>query len=161
MQTRARRIVVLLATAAFVTVASTAAAQTPAGLMGTWKLNLAKSKFNPGPAPRSMTVVYAPSPKGRMSIVVDLEPAEGAPLHWEVTVADDGKDYPVKGNPNFDSASYKRIDDHTSETTFKKDKKVVATNTRELSADGKTLTITNKGTTTDGKPRIDVQVLEK
>jgi len=161
MHTRAPRIVVSLATAALVALASSAAAQAPARLMGTWKLNTAKSKFNPGPAPRSMTVVYAAAPKGRMSIVVDMEPAEGAALHWEVTVADDGKDYPIKGNPNFDSASYKRIDDHTSETTFKKDGKVVATNTRKLSADGKTLTITNKGTTTDGKPRIDVQVLEK
>jgi hypothetical protein len=38
---------------------------------------------------------------------------------------------------------------------------VVATNTRVLSKDGKTLTITSKGTTADGKPRNDVQVFEK
>jgi hypothetical protein len=108
-----------------------------------------------------MTVVYSVTPEDRISIVVDLTPADGAALHWEVTVADDGKDYPVSGNPDFDSASYRRLDDRTSETTFKKNGKVVATNTRKLSADGKTLTITNKGTTTDGKPRTDVQVLEK
>ena len=161
MQIHAPKIVLALLTTALVAFASNALAQAPAGLMGTWKLNTAKSKFTPGPAPRSMTVVYAPAPAGRMSIVVDLTPSEGAALHWEVTVADDGKDYPVKGNPNFDSASYRRIDDHSSETTFKKNGKVVATNKRKLSADGKTLTITNAGTTTDGKPRTDVQVMEK
>jgi hypothetical protein len=161
MHTRARRIVLSLATAALVALASSAGAQPQAGLMGTWKLNTARSKFTPGPAPKSMTVVYSAAPEGRMSIVVDLTPAEGASLHWEVTVADDGKDYPVKGNPNFDTLSFSRIDDHTSETIFKKNGKVIATNTRTLSADGKTLTITNKGTTADGKPRIDVQVLEK
>ena len=162
MQTRAPRIIILsLATAALVALVSSAAAQTPAGMMGTWKLNTAKSKFNPGPAPKSMTIVYSPAPGGGTSIVVDVEPAEGAAQHWEVTVTEDGKDHPMKGNPNADTSSYKRIDDHTGQTTFKKDGKVVATNTRRLSKDGKTLTITSKGTTTDGKPRTDVQVFEK
>jgi hypothetical protein len=46
-------------------------------------------------------------------------------------------------------------------STFKKDGKVVATNTRTLSADGKTLTIVSKGTTPDGKPRTDTQVFEQ
>ena len=57
--------------------------------------------------------------------------------------------------------SVKRIDDSTGESTFKKAGKVTATNTRKLSADGKTLTVTSKGVTEDGKPRADVQVFEK
>ena len=55
----------------------------------------------------------------------------------------------------------KVVDKLTTETTFKKDGKVMAVNTRKLSADGKTLTVTSKGTTVDGKPRLDVQVLSK
>ena len=32
-------------------------AQAPKGLEGTWTLNVAKSKFNPGPPPKSMKVI--------------------------------------------------------------------------------------------------------
>jgi len=96
-----------------------------------------------------------------MKIAVDVAPADGAAQHWEMTVHYDGKEYPVTGNPNADMMSAKKIDDHTGESTFKKDGKVTATNVRKLSADGKTLTITSKGTTVDGKPRHDVQVFEK
>lgn len=161
MQTRAPRIVLAVVTTALVAFASSAAAQAPAGLMGTWKLNAAQSKFTPGPAPKSMTVVYGTATGGATSVVVDMTPVEGAAQHWELTVAEDGKDRPIKGNPNADTASYKRIDDLTGQTTFKKNGKVTAVNTRKLSADGKTLTITSKGTTADGKPRNDVQVFEK
>jgi hypothetical protein len=73
----------------------------------------------------------------------------------------DGKDYPVKGNPTADTISAKLIDKLTGESTLKKGGKVTATNHRALSADGKTLTITSKGVTEDGKPRNDVQVFEK
>lgn len=161
MHSRAPRIVLALVASGLVVFASNAAAQAPAAMMGTWKLNTAKSKFTPGPAPKSTTIVYAPAPEGRISIVVDVTPAEGEPMHWEATVADDGKDYPMKGNPNADSISYKRVDALNGTTTWKKDGKVTGTNTRRLSADGKTLTITSKGTTPDGKPRTDVQVFEK
>jgi hypothetical protein len=96
-----------------------------------------------------------------MKIVVDATPAEGAPQHWEMTGKYDGKDYPVTGNPNADMISMKLVNEHTGESTFKKNGKVTATNRRTLSADGKTLTIVTKGTTIDGKPRSDTQVLHK
>jgi hypothetical protein len=155
-----RALIALLVTLAVVAFMSSAGAQAPKGLAGTWKLNSAKSKFSPGPPPKSMTVTYTPEGDG-MKIVVDVTPAEGAAQHWEMTAKYDGKDYPVSGNPNADMASFKLVNDRTGESTFKKDGKVTATNTRTLSADGKTLTITSKGTTVDGKPRSDVQVFEK
>ena len=107
-----------------------------------------------------MTVTYVPAGKD-MKIVVDVTTADGAAQHWEMTAMYDGKDYPIKGNPNADTGAFKRIDERTGETTFKKGGKVTSTNIRALSADGKTLTITSKGTTADGKPRHDVQVFEK
>jgi hypothetical protein len=136
-------------------------AQAPKGLIGTWKLNIAKSKFSPGPAPKSMTVTYSAVGTDGTKIVVDITPGEGAAQRWEMTAHYDGKEYPVSGNPTADSILMKKIDDVTGESTFKKDGKVTATNVRKLSADGKTLTITSTGTTADGKPRKDVQVLEK
>jgi hypothetical protein len=150
-----------LALAAAVALAAGVQAQAPKGIAGTWKLNLAKSKFSPGPAPKSMTVTYSTVGTDGMKIVVDVTPAEGGAQQWGMTAHYDGKEHPITGNPAADMVSVRRIDDLTGESTFKKDGKVAATNMRVLSADGKTLTITSSGMTADGKPRKDVQVFEK
>jgi hypothetical protein len=141
--------------------ASTIGAQAPKGILGTWKLDTAKSKFSPGPAPKAMTLTYSAGEGDTVKIVVDMTPPEGAAQHWEMTAGYDGKDYPMTGNPNADMISVKRVDDRHTESTFKKGGKVTAVNTRTLSADGKTLTIVSKGTTSDGKPRHDTQVFER
>ncbi len=154
------RIPLLIALLTVVGMASNVNAQANKALMGTWKLDVAKSKFSPGPAPKSMTITYSPAGEG-MKIVVDLVPGDGPAQHWEMSGAYDGKDHPVTGNPNADTISMKRVDDLHGESTFKKGGKVSATNTRTLSADGKTLTIVSKGTTADGKPRMDTQVFTK
>src|SRR5262245_11725016 len=99
-------------------------AQAPKGLEGTWKLNAAKSKFSPGPPPKSMSVTYSAAAPDGMKIVVDLTPATGAAEHWEMTAQYDGKEYPVKGNPNADTVSIKRVSDLSSESTFRKGGKV-------------------------------------
>ena len=108
-----------------------------------------------------MTLVYSAVGTDGVKIVADVTPGEGAPQQWAMTAKYDGKDYPVTGNPAADMISMKKVDDLNTESTFKKDGKVTATNVRKLSADGKTLTITSTGTTVDGKPRKDVQVFEK
>ena len=157
-----RRRVLLAGLTGFVVVAlaSGILAQAPKALAGTWKLNVAKSKFSPGPAPKSMTVTYSMTGE-TVKIVVEVVPATGPAETWEMAGAYDGKPTPVKGNPQADSATFKRIDDMTGESTFMKAGKIVATNTRVLSKDGKTLTITTKGVAADGKPRADTQVFEK
>ena len=160
MRTMSRRTLVVLAGFVMAVVTGTSA-QAPAGLEGTWKLNPAKSKFSPGPPPKSQTVTYSAVGTDGMKIVVEFTPATGPAQHWEMTTHYDGKDYPVKGNPNAETMSAKMIDKLTGESTFKKGGKVTATNHRTLSADGKTLTITSKGVTEDGKPRNDFQVFEK
>jgi hypothetical protein len=161
MRVRIRAISCVLAgTLVAVAFAPTAFAQLPKGMAGTWKLNAAKSTFSPGPAPKSMTIVYTPA-GDMLTIAVDVEPATGAAQKWAMTAAYDGKDHPVTGNPDADTISMKRINETTGESTFKKGGKVMAVNTRVLSADGKTLTITTKGTTSDGKPRHDVAVYDK
>ena len=152
--------VLLAVLIALVGVTLTVWAQAPSQLFGTWKLNLAKSKFSPGPPPKSMTVSYSAAGFG-MRIVVDVVPAEGAAQHWEMTPMYDGNDHKVAGNPDADTISIRRISDTQGESTFKKDKKVVAVNVRTLGSDGRTMTIETKGTTADGKPRHDVAVFEK
>jgi hypothetical protein len=152
--------VAVLIALAGVTLAVAVRAQAPSQLFGTWKVNVAKSKYSPGPPPKSMTVTYSGAGFG-MKIVVDVVPAAGQAQHWEMTPMYDGNDHKVTGNPDADTISIKRISDTKGESTFKKDKKVVAVNVRTLGSDGRTMTIETTGTTADGKPRHDVVVFEK
>jgi len=140
--------------------AATVVAQAPQGMAGTWKLNVAKSKFSPGPGPKSATIIYTPTGES-VKIEVHRVESDGTALHWEMTAASDGKDYPVKGNPDADTFSMKQIDANTGESTFKKGGKVMAVNKRTLSADGKMLTIATTGVTGTGEKRNDVAVYEK
>ena len=149
----------LVATALVAAVSGVSVAESGDPLHGTWKLNVAKSKFNPGPAPKATTLKYEAAGEG-LKVIVDAESDKGK-AHWQYTANYDGKDYPVTGSPDSDSVSLKRIDRVTTEATLKKGGKAMTTNTRVVSADGKTLTITVKGTNAEGQAVNNVQVYEK
>jgi hypothetical protein len=113
-------------------------------LMGTWKLNEAKSKFAPG-APKNHTVVYEAA-GDNVKVIVDGTDADGKALHNEWTGKFDGKDYAVTGDPTSDMRAYKQVNDNTLDMTIKKDGKVTATGTIVVSHDGKTRTVTTEAT---------------
>ena len=87
--------------------------------VGTWKLNLAKSKYSPGPAPKSQTLKIEAWGNDGVKYTADGVGADGKPTHAEFQAKYDGKDYPFKGNPDADMLSYKRIDANTLEATTK------------------------------------------
>lgn len=149
----------LVVAALLVAVSGLSVAQSGDPLHGTWKLNIAKSKFSPGPAPKATTVKYEPAGDG-MKVIVDVENEKGK-THWEYTAGFDGKEQAVTGNPDIDVVSLKRIGPASTEASFKKAGKPTTTNTRVVSADGKTLTITIKGTNAQGQAVHNVQVYEK
>jgi hypothetical protein len=136
-----------------------AGAQSTDPLVGTWKLNLAKSTFSPGPAPKAVTLRYEAAGQG-LKVTVDSEAATGQ-TKWEYQAGFDGKDYPITGNPQADMISMKRLTSTSTEAAFKKGGKATTTSARAVSADGKTLTITTTGTNTEGKKVHDVQVFER
>lgn len=115
--------------------------------LGTWKLNEAKSKTQPGTA-KNTTVTYAATGDS-IKVTVDGVDAAGKPTHNEWTGKFDGKDYPVTGDPEADMRAYTRINDHTLDLANKKGGKVVLTGRITVSPDGKSRTITI--TTTDPK----------
>jgi hypothetical protein len=136
-------------------------------MSGTWKINVAKSKFSPGPAPKSGTRTNT-AVDGGMKVVTDGVNSEGKKTHNEYTVKFDGKDYPEKpmvdGKPNPDGAdtiSMKKIDDNNYETTTKKMGKVLAVTKIVVSKDGKTTTATTTGKNTKGETVNNVVVAEK
>src|SRR5579872_3503323 len=87
--------------------------------VGTWKLNTAKSKYTPGPVPKSAIVTYEETADGikRTGESVD---ADGKATSFTYTAKYDGKDYPVSGSDLYDTIAPKRINDHTVEATLKK-----------------------------------------
>ena len=116
--------------------------------MGTWKLNEGKSKI-PAGATKNTTVVYTAAGDS-IKVTVDGTDAAGKPAHNEWTGKFDGKDYPLVGDPNADTRSYKKIDDHTTELTNKKGGKVTATGKIVIAADGKSRTVTVSATDPKG-----------
>jgi hypothetical protein len=129
--------------------------------VGVWKLNVAKSKYIPGPAPTSATSTIEAAGKGT-KILVDQTFADGATRHWEVTTNYDGKDNPVVGNnPDADTIARTRVDANTVRTIAKKSGKVTTSQTSVVSADGKTRTVTTTGTSAAGRKVNNIAVYEK
>jgi hypothetical protein len=128
-------------------------------MMGTWKLNEAKSKIAPG-APKNNTVVYAAA-GDQIKVTVDGTDAEGKSIHSEWTGKFDGKDYPVTGDATADMRAYKKEGKDTLEMTNKKDGKAAATGKVVVSADGKTRTVTINFTDAKGAKMTSVAVYDK
>jgi hypothetical protein len=126
---------------------------------GTWNLNVAKSKFS-GTAPKSAMRVYTESADGT-TLDQKMVGADGKELSMHVTLAYDGKNHPITGNPDADGGIGKAINAHTSDFSLTKGGKVVGSVHRVVSADGKTLTVHNKGTHADGKTYDDTLVFDK
>ena len=118
-------------------------------MMGTWKLNEAKSKIGAG-SPKNNTIVIEAAGEN-VKVTTDGVDAAGKPTHSEWTGNFDGKDYPVTGDANSDARAYKKIDDHTVEVTVKKGGRVVISGRVVVSPDGKTRTADVKGTSPSGE----------
>jgi hypothetical protein len=138
-----------LALCALFAVSSVAiAADTPDPVVGTWKLNTAKSTANV-PMLKSETRTYAAAPDGVVLTYTRVN-AEGKESTVKTTFKYDGKVYPVTGSDDFDALSAKRVDANTIDSIQKHMGKDVGTTRRSVSADGKTLTLVSKLTTPKG-----------
>ena len=128
--------------------------------VGTWKLNLAKSKYIPGPAPFENTLKIEPETNG-LKFTFHGTDAEGKPVDFEFSPRFDGKDYVVTGLPEADMIVLKRINANTIETVTKKAGKPMMTTRSVVSKDGKTRTSTQKGTNAKGENVNNTIVYEK
>jgi hypothetical protein len=144
----------LLAFAALTVLACAAAttllAQNP--LVGTWKLNVAKSKYNSGVVPKSLTrTVEAQGDK--MKYTFDGVTADGKAINYNFTVSYDGKDYPITGSGapgGADTIAIKQLNPSSYDSTLKKAGQPVLTTKAEISKDGKTTTLTQAGVSGSG-----------
>ena len=128
--------------------------------VGTWKANIAKSKYSPGPAPKSQTLTIE-AHDGGIKYSAHGENAQGAPTHLEFSAKYDGMDNPTTGSPDNNSIAFKRIDANTVERIGKYRGEPIETVKYAVSADGKTLTFTTTGVNANGQRINNVAVYEK
>jgi hypothetical protein len=129
--------------------------------MGTWKIDLAKSTFSPGPPPRSQTLTLEKEGQGERLTVETID-AQGNPAKLVVSRPHlDGKPFPVMGVAAFDAEALKTVNDSTAWIIRTKGGKIVSTIVSVISADGKTFTDTITGVNASGQPFYNVAVREK
>jgi hypothetical protein len=130
--------------------ATTLRAQNP--LVGAWKLNVAKSKYNSGAAPKSLTrTVEAQGDKMKYSF--EGVTADGTAIAYSFTVSYDGKDYPITGSGapgGADTITIKQVTPSSYDSILKKAGQPVLTTTAQISKDGKTTILTQAGVTGTG-----------
>jgi ABC-type phosphate transport system substrate-binding protein len=131
--------------------------------LGTWKLNVAKSKFEGAPAPKSLTRTITAEGSGAKYSFEGVS-ADGNSYAYSFVTNYDGKEVPVtgKGTPGgADSIALKRVNAHKVEGTLKKGGKEVGKVTAEVSKDGKVATVKMKGKSADGKDLSTDTVYDK
>ena len=131
--------------------------------VGTWKMNLAKSKFDPASqAPKGPTTVKREAaPDGAFHVTTDGTDAQGKPTHTEFTFKYDSKDYPVKGSTGYDTEAFTRIDPNTRIIIYKKGGNVVRMQRQVVAKDGKSSANDEFGAYAGSAPFHNVTVFDK
>jgi len=109
-------------------------------LIGSWQLDLVKSRYTPGPPPRSEVRTYVRDKDG-MTGTIHRRRDDGREEVIEYR-ADFDREYPVMGTAAYDTIRLKRIDARTAEAVLSHAGRVFGTARRAISEDGRTLTIT-------------------
>jgi len=128
--------------------------------VGTWQLNLAKSKYSPGPAPKSQTVNIQVDGQGERATITGVG-AEGNPINYTLTSVFDGMPHPVVGDPKQDAYASTRVDAYTHIYSDFKAGKLVGTTTIVVSPEGRTMTVTEIILDANGKLINNITVFDK
>ena len=126
--------------------------------VGTWKLNLAKSKFTSPPREEMFTVQMVGD---QDQVTVTGTAAVGSPISMKYEVPDKGGTGKVLTGGPYDAVSGKRIDENTYETSLMKGGKEILHHHLVVAKDGKTMTDIATGTNAQGNPVSGVEIFEK
>ena len=155
------RIATCLALSTLAVFALTIAVYAADSQIGTWKLNVGRSKYDPASlATKSQTSTITAASGGIKASATMVDSADKT-VTYDFTAKYDGKDYAVHGDPTRDTTAYTRIDDHTYTTINKKAGKVTTTVHFVYSADGKMRTLTSTGTNAQGQKINNVTVWDR
>ena len=155
--------VLLVAAVALLNVAVSAQSKADPSI-GSWKLNVAKSKFTPGPPIKGDTRSYAVNDEGWLIVTTETIQPDGTRTGVRFAAKFDGKAYPQIGRfaPTVTLITYEPVDRLTLKYTQRDTSgKILSTNTRTVSADGKTMTIEQRSTDAQGHPVVNVELFER
>jgi len=157
-----KRVLTVVAVALLAVVGASSLQAQGNAVVGTWKLNLTKTKLESGPAPKSLTRKVEAQGDG-LKYSFEGVAADGKPLSYGFSVKFDGKDYPITGSmpSGADTISAKKMDGNNYEATLKKGGKVIGTSKVTVSTDGKVTTVDATSTNAAGAKTHDVQVYDK
>jgi hypothetical protein len=130
--------------------------------VGIWELNLAKSTFSPGPAPKRQTLTFQKAGPQWTALLQGID-GSGKPISPDIgnlVINFDGKDHPTPAE-DYDTTAWKRIDPAKYEVIRKRAGKVVLISINVVSKDGKTMTITTTGQNANGQAVNNVRVYDK
>jgi hypothetical protein len=130
-------------------------------MTGLWQINLAKSKYDPGPPPNSQTVYFQGEGQNRKATIVGITATGNPQLGTFAELVEDGKPHLVTGLAGIDAQAYTRVDARTLNVNRLKDGKVVQTGTWVVSPDGKTLTVTFTGANANGRQVNNILIYDK
>ncbi len=130
--------------------------------VGTWKVDVAKSRYQPGPGPKSETLRFEPAGEG-FKVSLDGVNEQG-PYHSEGTGKFDGIDVPVAATPARQARftyAFARIDDHTWDIVIKVngERRILVHNV--VSDDGKTMRGVSSAVTNQGLNTSQVVIYDK
>lgn len=133
----------------------------PGTLLGTWRLNLAKSIYDPGPSPyKRSTCRIEPTPDG-LKVTYDMVGVRGGVTHLEWTGKLDGRDYDIEGLDQVLTNAYIRVDDFTYDIVVKSDGVKAATARVSISPDGRVLTTVTHARNVQGQPVATTTVYDR
>jgi hypothetical protein len=129
-------------------------------VIGTWTLNLDKSKYHDNRAPKSMTRTYSAGANGTDMTATGVA-SDGSTISQSATFTYDGKDCAFTGSSDYDAVSLKKVNGSTVKGELKKGGTVVGHTTRTISGKGKVLTLSIAMKTAKGGTTHDVAVFDK
>ena len=153
-----RNMILALGMVAFCVAASLFAADDP--FNGTWKLNVAKSKYVPGPGPRSLTTTVKVEGDTH-NVKSEGKTSDGTTIETSFVAKLDGTPAPITGSPMADMISVRKINDRTLESKTTKGGSPVGQSRITVSPDGKVLTMTGSGLNAKGVKTKSTAVYEK
>jgi hypothetical protein len=129
-------------------------------VLGTWHLNVLKSRYDPGPPPKSQTRIYRERNGAVTAVVVTVyKNGNTDTVHYPANY--DGKEHPVSGSTDTDGILMKRVDEYTAESILTHAGHTTGTARRTVSRDGQTMTITFNGSAENGQPVSNRAYYEK
>lgn len=108
--------------------------------IGTWKLDLSRSTFTPGPPPKAKTLVFSATADGVLIDETETEP-DGQVLTFKIPYARDGRPTPQNASPAYDTLSVTQPDAYTADWKVMRKGEVIGWARATVSRDGTTLTM--------------------